>query len=301
MSLKLAKFTVDGAVLAPMAGYTDIAFRELCAEYGAALTVSEMISVRGIVHGNAATKLLMRRSPAEKLFAIQLFGNNPDDFARAVSGLDCDIIDVNMGCPMPKIVKNGDGSALLKTPELAAKIVSALCNSTDKPITVKTRLGYEQGLITAGELIGAVAGAGAAAVTVHGRYAEQRYSGSSDIEAVRRLAKSSPIPIICNGDLTEPQAEGFEAVAIGRAALSNPAVFANAAIDPVQAAKRHVQKLKNYFDERYAVAQVRKFFVRYFAGVRGGKKLRIAVNSASSIEDVMRTLDVFERGGMTDE
>lgn len=180
-SFNIGKYNIDGDILAPMAGYTDIAFRELCRSFGAGLTVTEMVSVRGLIHDSEKTRLIMRLSDSETPSCIQLFGSDPDDFSRALErGLvESDIIDVNMGCPMPKIVKNGDGSALLKDPELAGRIVAALKNGTDKPITVKTRLGYGMGEDTAAELVESVEKAGASAVTVHGRYAEQRYAGSS--------------------------------------------------------------------------------------------------------------------------
>lgn len=280
------------SVLAPMAGYTDIAFRELCRECGADLTVTEMVSVRGIAHGNEATRTLMRLSEVEKPSSVQLFGSSPDDFARAASVLDCDIIDINMGCPMPKIVKNGDGAALLKDPRRAGEIVRALKNSTDKPITVKTRLGYGIGEDRAAELIESVAAAGASAVAVHGRYAEQRYSGESDIRKVKEIARQASIPVIPNGDISSAEPlEPFGAVMIGRAALSDPAVFVGGGCDPFDIARRHIGLLVKYFDERYTVIQARKFFVHYFKGLRGGKALRDEVNRAACVADVLSALD----------
>lgn len=281
--------------LAPMAGYTDIAFRRLCKERGAGLTVSEMVSVRGLVRGNAATDILTRRAENEDIFCIQLFGNDPDEFARAAEKVDCDMIDVNMGCPMPKIVKNGDGAALLKTPTLAGDIVRAIRSATDKPVTVKTRIGWDEGESLADELIACVADAGAAAVTVHGRFAEQRYAGASDIDVVRRIASSARIPVIINGDINEDGIAGllceFPAVAVGRAALENPSLFCGGRADPFETAERHVQLLSEYFDARYTVNQARKFFVHYFKGVRGSKAIRDAVNRAESVADVLAALD----------
>lgn len=287
----IGKYLIKTA-LAPMAGYTDIAFRELCKAFGADLTVTEMVSVRGLVHGSEATKTLMRLSPLETPSCVQLFGCDPHDFEKAAGMVDCDIIDVNMGCPMPKIVKNGDGAALLKDPKRAGEIVSALKNSTDKPITVKTRLGYDNGDDRAEELIKSVARAGAAAVAVHGRYAEQRYSGSADYERIAAVSQDAGVPIIVNGDAQSatPPAP-FRAVMIGRAALENPAVFSGGRVDPFDIARRHVELLIKYFDERYTVIQARKFFVHYFKGVRGGKALRDAVNRALSVKEVFAALD----------
>lgn len=293
MALNIGKYTINGGILAPMAGYTDVAFRTLCREYGAALTVTEMVSVRGLVHGDKKTRLLMRFSEIEKPSCVQLFGNDPADFAVAAKLVDCDIIDVNMGCPMPKIVNNGDGAALLNNPELAGRIVAALKNATDKPITVKTRLGYKIEQDQAAELIQSVAQAGASAVTVHGRYARQMYLGFSDSSAILELAKKSPVPIIFNGDIYElyPTKPPIAAYMIGRHALSNPRLFEEKEKTPFDTARRHIELLTQYFDERYTVNQTRKFFVHYFCGVTGSKELRNAVNTAEKVSDVLFALD----------
>lgn len=298
MTLKIGKFEVRGRLLAPLAGYSDIAFRELCKGFGAGLTVTEMVSVRGLVRDNANTEILTRIADCEKPSCVQLFGNCPDEFARAAEKLDCDIIDINMGCPMPKIVKNGDGSALLKTPELAGKIVAAVKNATDKPVTVKTRIGFDDGdrIISAQALIRCVAEAGAAAVTVHGRTAAQRYGGSSDAEAVKALAKDSPVPVVYNGDVTRDNVDelekAFGAVAIGRGALACPGIFSDVRVDPLEVAYAHMKLLCEYFNERYAVNAARKFFVHYFKGVSGGRAIREGVNRAQSVKDVYHVLDV---------
>ena len=293
--MNIGKYTIT-SVLAPMAGYTDIAFRTLCREYGAGLTVTEMVSVRGLNHDSAKTESLMRIAEAESPSCIQLFGSDPKDFAFAAKTLTCDIIDINMGCPMPKIVKNGDGAALLKDPERAGAIVRAIKDVTDKPVTVKTRLGYRMGEDQAEALIYSVARAGAAAVTVHGRYAEQRYAGASDVGAVIDLAKRSPIPVIMNGDLCDTLANPpIAAHMIGRHALSNPHVFERKDKTPFVTARRHIDLLTQYFDARYTINQTRKFFVHYFRGVTGGKALRTAVNTAETVSDVLFALDECEK------
>lgn len=300
ITVKIGKFDISGYWLAPMAGYTDIAFRTLCREEGAGFTPTEMVSVRGLVHGNEATDKLMRTAECETPSCVQLFGNEPDDFARAAPMLDCDVIDVNMGCPMPKIVKNGDGAALLKDPDRAGRIVAALVGSTDKPVTVKTRLGYGMGETEVFELVQAVAEAGASAVAVHGRYAEQRYAGNADLHTVRSVAERAGIPVIVNGDIDGSSAaelarSPFATVMIGRAALNDPCLFGGRRITPLDIAYRHVKLLQTYFDERYTVNQCRKFFVHYFKGVSGGKTLRDAVNRACSASDVLFALDAFAR------
>ncbi len=295
--MKIAGYDIT-KILAPMAGYTDIAFRTLAREYGAELTVTEMASTRGLVHDGAATKIILRLADAEKPSCVQLFGSDPDDFAFAAKSIDCDIIDINMGCPMPKIVKNGDGAALMNDPKLAAKLVAAVKSVTTRPVTVKTRLGYETGRITADELIKRVADAGAAAVAVHGRFAEQRYAGKSDLDAVKKLADTSPIPIVPSGDITRDNlaqtVRDFGAAMVGRAALCDVGLFSGVKPDAVKLARRHIELLTEYFDERYTVNAARKFFVHYFKNARGGKALRGEVNAAGSVAEVLASLDTFE-------
>lgn len=283
--------------LAPMAGYTDIAFRELCKGYGAALTVTEMVSVRGLKYGSAATDMLMRLSPCETPSCIQFFGNDPDDFAAAASAARCDMIDINMGCPMPKIVKNGDGAALLNSPELAGDIVRAVKSATDKPVTVKTRIGYKVGDGAGARLIESVARAGAAAVTVHGRYAEQRYEGRSDRAAIEKLKSIVDIPVIASGDICRSDLadalERFDAVMIGRAALSDVGVFSGATPPAKEVATKYVNLLCKYFDGRYVINQARKLFVHMFKGERDCKKIRAAVNAAQSVDEIYSALRSF--------
>lgn len=295
-TVALGAHKVKGLWLAPMAGYTDIAFRTLAREYGAAFTVTEMVSVRGLVRGNAATERLIGTSPLETPSCVQLFGNDPDQFYRAAQILDCDVIDINMGCPMPKIVKNGDGSALLDDPERAGDIVRAAIDGSGKPVTVKTRLGRRMGETTADALIEHVEKAGASAVTLHGRYAEQRYAGVSDASACAAIAARHGVPIVYNGDFDgekEVDMSAFAAVAVGRAALSDIGVFRGEKTNPTAVAKRHMTLLCEYFDDRYAVNQARKFFVHYFKNVRGGKAVRTAVNSATCSEQVFDILTEF--------
>ncbi len=288
----IGKYEIAGGVLAPMAGYTDVAFRELCKTYGAGLTVTEMVSVRGLVHGSAATEKLMRLSPLETPSCIQLFGSDPDDFARAAALVPSDIIDINMGCPMPKIVNNGDGSALLSDPVRAGNIVRALCNATDKPITVKTRLGIGTGEAQAEELIASVTEAGAAAITIHGRYAEQRYAGASDFARVKAIAAGAEIPVIYSGDAQDITPEPpFAAVMIGRYALSNPAVFSGGTVEPKAVARKNLELLLKYFDERYAVIQMRKFCSHYFKNAVCGRRVRTEIYAATSADEVKSAID----------
>lgn len=293
-TVSLGKYSLRGLWLAPMAGYTDIAFRTLAREYGAGHTVTEMVSVRGLVRGNDATEILLRTAPVEKPSCVQLFGNDPDEFYRAAKILDCDVIDINMGCPMPKIVKNGDGSALLDAPVLAGDIVRATIDGAGgKPVTVKTRLGRRTGELTVDALIDSVEKAGASAVTLHGRYAEQRYSGVSDRELCKKIAARHGVPIVYNGDVAIDDTDDFScfaAVAVGRAALSDIGIFSGVQVDPFDVALKHISLLKEHFDGRYVVAQARKFFVHYFKSMRGGKAVRAEVNVAQSPDEVVGIL-----------
>lgn len=289
----LGRHEVCGMWLAPMAGYTDIAFRTLAKEYGAGHTVTEMVSVRGLVRGNEATEILMRTADVEKPTCVQLFGNDPDEFYRAAKAVDCDVIDINMGCPMPKIVKNGDGSALLDTPALAGDIVRATIDgSGGKPVTVKTRLGRRTGELTVDALIDSVEKAGAAALVLHGRYAEQRYSGVSDIDTCKSIAGRHGVPIVYNGDVVSLDGDygAFAAVAVGRAALFNIGIFSGVEVNPFDVALKHIELLKKHFDGRYVVAQARKFFVHYFKSMKGSKAIRAAVNAAQSPDEVVDVL-----------
>lgn len=309
MSLSNDKINIGGVPvgrvwLAPMAGYTDIAFRTLAIEHGAALTVTEMASTRGFVHGGEGSRLIAKLAPIERPSCVQIFGSDPKDFALTAKMLDCDIIDINMGCPMPKIVKNGDGAALLKNPKLAGEIVRAVKDATDRPVTVKTRIGYYNGVKSAGELIDEVARAGAAAVTVHGRYAEQRYEGANDFDAIEELKNAFYIQIIASGDITRDNLgemlNRFPACMIGRAALCDIGVFSGESVNPVAVARRHIELLEQNFDERYTINQARKFFVHYFKGVKGGKALRGVVNAATSVKTILNALDDFEKSNLED-
>lgn len=283
--------------LAPMAGYTDIAFRQLCRECGCGFAVSEMVSVRGLVRDSKKTAELMRLAPQESPSCIQLFGSSPQEFAQAARLCNSDVIDINMGCPMPKVVKNGDGAALMNEPDRVYDIVRAAAEC-GKPITVKTRLGYYTGKPTLFEVAQAAASGGAAAITVHARYAEQRYSGECDYSLIAELAKISSIPVVVNGDITSAEKAKellsvFSAAAIGRGAISSPLIFGKEQYSKAQVARRHLHLLCEYFDERYSINQARKFFVHYFKGVKNGKELRQAVNCAESVDAVYAALDKF--------
>ena len=234
--MKLGELELTGhTILAPMAGVTDWAYRTVCAELGAAVTVTEMVSSRALVYQDKKSRSLLRKTPLG-ICGAQIFGNDPAIMAEAaalaleISG--CDFIDINMGCPMPKIAGNGDGCALMQKPELAAAIVEAVVRAVRVPVTVKMRKGWDKGSVNCAELAQAVEAAGASAVCVHGRTKTMLYSGIADWDAIRAVREAVRIPVVANGDVFDAEAAlrcakrtGTSLLMIGRSAFGNPWVF----------------------------------------------------------------------------
>ncbi len=230
-SLKLE----NNVFLAPMAGITDRPFRTLCHEMGSGLVYSEMVSAKGIYYNNENTKQLLDIGEEEMPAALQLFGSEPEimgAMGKKIEGINAGIIDINMGCPVPKVVKNGEGSALMKTPELAGRIIKALVEMQKKPVTIKIRKGFDDTCINAVEMAQIAEENGASAVAVHGRTREQYYSGKADWDIIKKVKKAVSIPVIGNGDIFKPQDAadmleytGCDAVMIARGAQGNPWIF----------------------------------------------------------------------------
>ncbi len=313
--LTIGSCRVDMPVLlAPMAGVSDLAFRLLCREMGAGLVCTEMVSVKAIFYGNRGTKELMESRPEERPLALQLFGSDPElmgEIAAQVEDGPWDILDVNMGCPVPKVVKNGDGSALLKEPGKIEKIVSAMTKAVKKPVTVKIRKGFELEDECAVEAALAAQAGGAAAVTVHGRTREQYYSGRADWQAIRRVREAVRIPVIGNGDVASGadavrmlEETGAAGIAVGRAAKGNPWIFREIRaallgeeIPPRPDAEeigrmilRHLQLELMYKPELVAVREMRKHVAWYTAGLPGSSALRRRVNeigTAAELEEMV--------------
>ena len=296
--LELPGATLPGRLfLAPVAGYSDAAYRSVCADHGCDLAFTEMVSAEALTRGSEKTKPLLARAENEAAYAIQLFGPSPEVIARAAAMLapwDPLVVDVNCGCPVPKIVKTGAGSALMKDPPRIAAVVRAIREAQPAPVTVKIRLGWDSSSINYLEAAEAAIGAGAAAVTLHARTREQGYSGKADWAALRRLVEASPVPVFGSGDVFSAAdvarmfAEtGVAGVMVARGAIGNPFIFAEAKSllrtgkplavgwpERIAAARRHYELSVRFLGERVAGAEFRKAFCAYTKGATWGAGLR---------------------------
>lgn len=297
------------AFLAPMAGIADLAFRELCVQYGAAYTVSEMVSSKGLTMGDKKSAQLLTLGN-DRPAGVQIFGDDPEIMAKAaVKCLDFnpDIIDINMGCPAPKIAMNGGGASLMKKPELAYEITKAVVQAVDIPVTVKIRKGWDDESVNAVEMAELAEKAGASAVAVHGRTRQQMYSGSVDFDIIAQVKKAVGIPVIANGDIKDEQSAAImlektnaDAIMIGRGALGNPWVFSkiNAYLDECRVLPepsvtqkmavmlKHIQKIIEYKGEYTAIREARHHAAYYTKGMRGGAKLRAEIGKLERFEQL---------------
>ena len=289
-------------ILAPMAGVTDLGFREVCSVLGADATVSEMLSARAMEHNPKKTAFMTISSPEEKIKIGQIFGHEADVMAKAVNNpllSHYQIIDINMGCPAPKIVKNGEGSALMKDMKKASEIIKACKKESKVPISVKFRLGYDKDIsLDFGRMCEE---SGASFVTLHARTTEMGYSGKADYDAIARLKAGLKIPVVGNGDVTDEEsyrnmlATGVDGVMIGRGAQGRPWIFDQLKGkefegNKFEIIKRHVEILRENYEEDWLNLYLRKHFLWYASGFEGASKIRLSLATSPSVDESLKIL-----------
>ena len=305
----------NNVILAPMAGVTDLPFRILCKEQGAGLICMEMVSAKAIYYHNKNTEQLLEIHPREMPVSLQLFGSDPDiisEMAKRIEERPFSILDLNMGCPVPKVVNNGEGSALMKEPKLVEEILTKLVKAIRKPVTVKIRKGFDDEHVNAVEIARIAESCGVAAVAVHGRTRQQYYSGQADWDIIAAVKAAVKIPVIGNGDVTSPQAAeamirhtGCDGVMIGRAAQGNPWIFREvtgylesgvvmprpSAQEMKETVRRHAALQLEYKGEYTAVREMRKHLAWYTAGYPHSAHFRQMINTMETMEELLAGID----------
>lgn len=316
--LKIGNLKLNNNVLlAPMAGVTDKAFRMITKPFGPGLMYTEMVSGKGLFYNNKKTSDLLSSEEEEKPLATQLFGHEPNvlaSIAEKALEFGAELIDINMGCPAPKITGNGDGSALSKNPELAGEIVDAVVRAVDVPVTVKIRKGWNEDSVNAVEMAKIAEKSGAAAITVHGRTREQFYSGTADLEIIKAVKSAVSIPVIGNGDITDEESAkhmldytGCDGIMIGRGAQGNPWIFKRVIhfletgekLAPPTIAERtekmaeHLELLVKYKGEYRGIQEARKHMAWYIKGAKGGARLRDTIMHAQTKEEMLKIIKLL--------
>lgn len=321
MQNKIRKLTIgnvtleNNVILAPMAGVTDLPFRLLCRQQGAGLVCMEMVSAKAIYYNNKNTEELLEVHPEELPVSLQLFGSDPEivaDMAARIQERPYDILDFNMGCPVPKVVNNGEGSALMKNPKLVEQILTALVRAVKKPVTVKIRKGFDDSCINAVEIAKIAESCGVAAIAVHGRTRAQYYSGNADWNIIRQVKESVRIPVIGNGDVTGPESAlalleetGCDGVMVGRAAQGNPWIFREIPhfletgeklprpdnVEKKAMVLRHAELLQETKGEYTAVREMRKHLAWYTAGMPHSARFRGMINSLETMKALIEGVE----------
>ena len=318
--MKIKNVEINGfAGLAPMAGVADRAFREICKDMGASYVVSEMVSSKGVSYKNVRSTELMEISDKEHPCAVQLFGNEPDtmaEAARTALKFKPDILDINMGCPAPKISGNGCGCALMKTPKLCGEIVKSVANAVDIPVTIKIRKGYDDETLTALEVAKYCVENGASAITIHGRTAKQMYKPYADWEIIAKLKQELDVPVIGNGDVIDGKTAkemleqtGCDMVMVGRASLGNPWIFKQineymttgkiipniTANERLQIMAEHIKKICQYKGEKIGMKEARKHVAYYLKGFHGAAAFRNEAGRLCTYNDRLNLIDKVKK------